>query len=129
MNYLNSVTKGKNVLSKKDKLQRIYPIINIVVICFSLYMLALPLISPFMSKLFPNFWTCSYRAITNEPCPFCGVTTDLGNLNKGTGEELSNNISTYVHILLIVEIILRVIVSLILCYTCHAGMLLYVFLF
>ncbi|MDP4089064.1 MAG: hypothetical protein Q8930_07320 [Bacillota bacterium] len=101
------ISRIRTSLSVEGKPGKVYRIINIVIICFSLYMLALPLISPTMSKLFPTIWRCPSRTIFHRPCPFCGVTTDFGKINNGGNANLGNSQSSYIHTILILEIAIR----------------------
>lgn len=56
-----------------------YRTFNLVVLGFLLYALLFPLISPLMEKLLPNVWRCYYKDITGNPCPFCGLTSDMSS--------------------------------------------------
>lgn len=58
---------------------RAYRIVNLVMLGLILYALVFTIVSPFMEKLLPSLWRCNYRAITGKPCPFCGLTGDMGS--------------------------------------------------
>lgn len=63
---------------------KVYKVISIVVLGLCLYGFLLPVISPIISKILPQLWTCPFLRITGHKCPFCGITrgiTDLYTLN------------------------------------------------
>jgi len=68
----------------KSNVVKTYKIISIVVLGLCIYGFLLPIISPIMSKMLPQLWTCPFLRITGHECPFCGITkgvTDLYTLN------------------------------------------------
>ena len=68
----------------KSNVVKTYKIISIVVLGLCIYGFLLPVISPIMSKMLPQLWTCPFLRITGHECPFCGITrgvTDLYTLN------------------------------------------------
>lgn len=65
-----------------DKRARIYRIISAVVLGMCIYALLLPVISPFMNRLFPDVWTCPFLKLTGHECPFCGTTRDMHSIYK-----------------------------------------------
>ncbi len=71
-------------VNMKSNVVKIYKIISIVVLGLCVYGFLLPVISPIMSKMLPQLWTCPFLRITGHECPFCGITrgvTDLYTLN------------------------------------------------
>jgi len=62
------------------KLKDYYKIINGVIIAYLVIMLLLPLFRIFLSSPLNNYWQCSYKAITGENCPFCGITRDIESI-------------------------------------------------
>ena len=70
--------------SMKSNVAKIYKIVSIVVLGLCAYGFLLPVISPILSKMLPQLWTCPFLRITGHECPFCGITrgvTDLYLLN------------------------------------------------
>lgn len=62
---------------------RDYRIVNGVLAGWLVFPFFLPWISIPMGRYFPRVWRCSYRAMTGENCPFCGLTRDLRTLFSG----------------------------------------------
>ncbi|PIE51521.1 hypothetical protein CSA37_10965 [Candidatus Fermentibacteria bacterium] len=56
---------------------------NLVILGFLLWVMVFPVISPFMEELMPEIWQCSYRSLTGNPCPFCGLTGDMRKYISG----------------------------------------------
>ncbi|MHC4655159.1 MAG: DUF2752 domain-containing protein [Planctomycetota bacterium] len=64
--------------------QAAYRIVNWVVLGFTLYLPALPFLSPLLEKCFPSVWgICPYRELRGEPCPLCGMTRAIGAVLRG----------------------------------------------
>jgi len=88
-----------------------YFIINLVLICFFLYLLSLPFLSPFMQELFPDLWQCQYLRITGQECPFCGLTRDFRNIMSLSGATLHNRFAYVIFAFCAGELFLRGLVS------------------
>lgn len=70
---------------------RAYRTVNLVILCLLLYALVFVFVSPLMEKLFPTLWRCHHRALTGEPCPFCGLTGDMRNWLQGGNADSCEN--------------------------------------
>lgn len=70
--------------SMPHTMREAYRIANWVLLLLSLYALCFPLLSPQLAKFFPAaISTCWYHARTGTPCPFCGITRDIGRFTVG----------------------------------------------
>ena len=79
-------------IKMKSSVVKIYKIISIVVLGLCIYGFLMPIISPIISKIIPQLWTCPFLRITGHDCPFCGITrgvTDLYTLNFGGASVVS----------------------------------------
>lgn len=95
----------------KKEARSVYKIVCITILLLFLYLLSLPLISPFMSRILPDIWQCAYHAGTGKPCPFCGITRDISNLLMGNTENADRNLlSIYCLFLIFFEISFRSII-------------------
>lgn len=64
----------------------------------------LPVIVYIIRLFIPNMVRCPYYELTLDPCPFCGITTDIRNMLKG-------NIFAYKYNILSVPLILTAIIE------------------
>lgn len=70
--------------SMPHTMREAYRITNWVLLLLSFYALCFPLLSPQLAKFFPAaISTCWYHARTGKPCPFCGMTRDIGRFTVG----------------------------------------------
>lgn len=70
--------------SMPHTMREAYRIANWVLLLLSLYALCFPRLSPQLAKFFPAaISTCWYHARTGKPCPFCGMTRDIGRFTVG----------------------------------------------
>lgn len=56
---------------------------NISILCVSTFFILIPIISYFVKLTIPDIYNllrCPYYKLTNNPCPFCGITTDFKNI-------------------------------------------------
>ena len=89
--------------------ERVYRTANAVALGFAAYLLALPILSPFAERLMPSLWACPYRRLTGHPCPFCGITTDVGRIYAGDAHHVSlNALSTALFAFLVFQVLWRV---------------------
>jgi len=88
-----------------------YSIINIVLTGLIIYLLLLPLISPFMDKIFPDIWQCQYLRITGKECPFCGLTRDFRDIIHLSGRTPHNHFAVLFFVFCVGEVFLRTAVS------------------
>ena len=52
-----------------------------------LYVLVFSLVSPVVTRYFPNLPVCYYKEFTGSNCPFCGLTRDLNCVLTGNVEQ------------------------------------------
>lgn len=64
-----------------------YRIFNLVILGFLLYVLIFSIVSPILTKHFPDLPGCYYKELTGDPCPFCGLTRDLNCVLTGDSEQ------------------------------------------
>lgn len=88
-------------------------IYNWILIGIILYFMCLPLITPIMVKIVPNFWICPYSQYTGRDCPFCGITTDLYHVLRNPKlllkiHKLKNPVSGIILVLGISEFLYRI---------------------
>jgi len=91
--------------------QSTYSIINIVIICFMVYLFTLPVLSPVMEKILPDLWQCQYLRITGQECPFCGLTRDFRNIMYLSGVAPHNRFAYVIFAFCAGELFLRGLVS------------------
>lgn len=92
-------------------IKKIYSVIQKIILGYVVYFLLLPAITPFMKKIIPDFWQCSYTKVTGKPCPFEGITGDFKNIILyGMEENTVNVISKPLFIYFICEITVRIII-------------------
>lgn len=65
-----------------------YKIINIVLLCISIFILLLPIVLEILEKFSPVLTRCPYLELTGKPCPLCGGTRFLKNV-KNSFNDLS----------------------------------------
>lgn len=88
---------------------RAYRIVNFVILGILLYALVFPLLSPVIGKLFPSFEHCYYNHLTGNPCPFCGLTSDMKALLSGnTNSEDANALFQFFLAIYFAEISFRI---------------------
>jgi hypothetical protein len=80
---------------------------NRVVLCWIIYFVTLPFLSPYLGKQFPDIWTCQYQRIAGRPCPFCGITASIGQIFQGEFDDLENKSSLVVIIIAAANVIIR----------------------
>ena len=56
---------------------------NLVILIVGFIVIFLPIIVYLIRLIVPNIITCLYYEFTSNPCPFCGVTSDIRNILKG----------------------------------------------
>lgn len=98
---------------KKMKLMDVgykrYNEFNLIIIGVSLIVIFLPLIVYLVRLIWPNVIRCPYYELTSNPCPFCGVTSDIRNILKGKlFEDKYNIISIPILIIALLEFVGRV---------------------
>ena len=82
---------------------------NLVIIMLATMVIFLPIIAYLIRLIIPNMIRCFYYEFTSNPCPFCGVTSDIRNIIKGNiFAPKYNMISMPVLICSVLEIIGRV---------------------
>lgn len=96
-----------------------YRIFNWTVLGLVCYMAALPVVGRVMRFLLPQFWKCTYKAMTGNPCPFCGTTGDLTRFWQGNFE-FRNPATPFLIAFLAAELIWRIAL---LCRRSHAPIL------
>jgi hypothetical protein len=86
---------------------------NVSILCVCIFFILLPIISYFIKLTIPdiyNYLRCPYYKLTNQPCPFCGITTDFNNiLHLNIFAYKYNLISIPLFILGILELLFRII--------------------
>ena len=86
---------------------------NISVLFVSTFFILMPILSYFIKLTIPDTYDllrCPYYKLTNSPCPFCGITTDIKNiLHFNISAYKYNIISVPLFILGILEILFRII--------------------
>ena len=60
---------------------------NYIYICYTflalaIYVIFFPIIAKFLNFISPNLTECVYKKITGKPCPLCGGTRYIANLNQ-----------------------------------------------
>lgn len=88
-----------------------YRTVNLVILGLLLYAALFPLISPPMEKLLPAIWRCQYKALTGNPCFFCGLTEDMRNFLAGTNQLPSNSYFPLMLRIYGAELILRILLT------------------
>lgn len=82
---------------------------NLIIIILTCMVIFLPIIVYLVRLIAPNIIRCPYYEFTSNPCPFCGITSDIRNMIKGDlFADKYNLISIYVVIGSIIEFIARV---------------------
>ncbi len=66
---------------------RTYRIFNLTIIGLLLYVLVFSLVSPVVTRYFPNLPVCYHKELTGNNCPFCGLTRDLNCILTGNAEQ------------------------------------------
>ncbi len=66
----------------KGKHLKNYIYINRTALLLCIYVIFFPIISIPIKKIIPSFGNCAYLAITGKPCPLCGGTRYIQNLNQ-----------------------------------------------
>ncbi len=66
---------------------RTYRIFNLTITGLLLYVLVFSLVSPLVTRYFPNLPVCYYKEFTGNDCPFCGLTRDLNCILTGNAEQ------------------------------------------
>lgn len=56
---------------------------NVVIIIIGFIFIFLPIIVYLVRLILPNAIRCPYYEFTSNPCPFCGVTSDIRNILRG----------------------------------------------
>ncbi|GAB6168099.1 hypothetical protein JCM1393_05590 [Clostridium carnis] len=99
----------RKLLKKFDIGYERYNELNMIIIILSGMIIFLPIIIYLIRLIFPNIWRCPYYELTHNPCPFCGITTDIRNILKGNIFEYKYNlISIPIIFLSIMEIFIRI---------------------
>lgn len=57
-----------------------FNLIMIILVCMVIF---LPIIVYLVRFILPNTIRCPYYEFTSNPCPFCGITSDIRNMLKG----------------------------------------------
>ena len=96
------------ISQKQETKWQAYKVINLVVLMYICYLLILPIISPFLSKIMPTFWRCQYLAYTGHPCPFCGMTRDFAHMFHFNFANI-NAMSLFFLIFVLFEFIFRIV--------------------
>jgi len=82
---------------------------NLIIFAIACGVIFLPCIVYLVRLIAPNIIRCPYYEFTNDPCPFCGITSDIRNILKGRLFEFKYNIiSIPVLIIAVLEFIGRV---------------------
>ena len=63
-------------------LKKNYMNISIVFFVLAVYVVLFPVISKFLTSIFPTLGICPYLVMTGKPCPLCGGTRYIANLGK-----------------------------------------------
>ncbi|MCK5785808.1 MAG: DUF2752 domain-containing protein [Candidatus Sabulitectum sp.] len=88
---------------------RTYRVFNLVILGLLLYVLVYSLISPVLARQFPDLPGCYYKELTGDPCPFCGLTTDMNCLLTGEKDQARANSSFQLFLIVyVLEWIIRV---------------------
>jgi hypothetical protein len=96
--------------TNRDSGRRTYSIVNLVILGFMLYLLALPFLSPLLEKCLPLVWgICPYREVWDQPCPLCGLTRAVGAVLQGDFHRavLLNPLSIFAVLFILSELIFR----------------------
>ncbi len=56
---------------------KVYRTAQAVYVGLLVYVVVLPLMVPYIRRIAPGFWRCTYETLYHRPCPFCGTTTYL----------------------------------------------------
>lgn len=71
-----------NRQDKVNKLQRNYIYINWIFLGLAIYVISFPIISAYITSIFPTLLQCPYKTLTGSPCPLCGGTRYFANLTQ-----------------------------------------------
>lgn len=63
-------------------LKKNYMNISIVFFVLAVYVILFPVISKFLTAIFPTLGVCPYLVMTGKPCPLCGGTRYIANLGQ-----------------------------------------------
>lgn len=82
---------------------------NLIMVILTCMVIFLPIIVYLVRLISPNIIRCPYYEFTSNPCPFCGITSDIRNMIKGDlFADKYNLISIPIVIGSIIEFIARV---------------------
>lgn len=92
-----------------------YKTINFIILGFAIYILFLPFVAEASRTIHPELWNCAYRSITGNPCPFCGLTTDIRSISTGIGDgnigaNINNPLSKFIYPVVLLQIFFRAII-------------------
>lgn len=80
---------------------------NKCVLLLGVLLILLPIIVYVVRLVIPWFLTCIHYDLTNEPCPFCGITTDLKNILLLRFSKVSNPLTIPILAIGTIEMVLR----------------------
>lgn len=93
-----------------EEIKRDYRIINIVILCICILILLLPTILQILEYISPAFVKCPYLQLTGKPCPLCGGTRFIKNIDNAINDlSYFLNFFGIIIIIIVMEIIFRTI--------------------